>query len=217
MKPRKPHLRPPRLSWPGLFLAFLGVLSLAPAQASQLVPQNLKQMIQAADVIVSGDVAQVRDGIENGVPFTEVTLRVKGSIKREMAKDSRYKFRQYGLLKNRKLPSGKYLLASRIEGMPRWTVGEKVTAFLNKPSPRNGLTSPVGLAQGKLTASGSKVANAFDNQGLFRGMSVDPSHLNAAEADMLANKHGGAVEGGVLTNLVRRAVKEKWIEKGVMR
>ena len=198
-------------------IAMLCALAAVPAGASQLVPQNLKQMIQASDVIVSGDVAKVSDGIENGVPFTEVTLKVKGSIKRDLAKDSSYKFRQYGLLKNRKLPNGSYLLAAKIEGMPNWTVGEKVTAFLNKPSRRNGLTSPVGLAQGKLTASGSKVANAFDNQGLFRNVKVDPSHLNAAEAEMLANQGGGAVEGAVLTNLVRRAVKEQWIENGVMR
>jgi hypothetical protein len=47
-------------------------------------------------------------------------------------------------------------------------------------------------------------------------MSVDPSALNAKESAMLA-KPAGAVEGEVLMNLVKRAVKEKWIEKGVMR
>jgi hypothetical protein len=202
---------------PRLWLAALLALGTAlPAQASQLVPQNLKQMIQAADIVVSGDVAKLSDGIERGVPFTEITLKVKGSIKRDLSPDSSYKFRQYGLLKNRRMADGRYLLATRIEGMPRWTVGERVTAFMNKPSTHTGLTSPVGLAQGKLTGSGTRLANAFDNKGLFHGMTVDAGVLSPAEAAMLA-KPGGAVEGGVLTNLVKRAVKERWIEKGVMR
>ncbi|HEY1091091.1 MAG TPA: hypothetical protein VGE47_08375 [Burkholderiaceae bacterium] len=200
----------------GAALLGLGSMLLPQAQASQLVPQNLKQMIQAADIIVSGDVTKVSDGIDRGVPFTEITLKVKGSIKRDLAKDSSYKFRQYGLLKNRKLGNGQYLLASRIEGMPSWTVGEKVTAFINKPSAKTGLTSTVGLAQGKLTGSGSTVANSFDNRGLFKGMSVDANVLSPMEAAMLA-KNSGGIEGGVLTNLVKRAVKERWIEKGVMR
>jgi len=198
------------------FLLGLGALIAPLAQASQLVPQNLKQMIQASDIIVSGDVAKVTDGIDRGVPFTEITLKVKGSIKRDLAIDSSYKIRQYGLLKNRKMSDGRYLLASRIEGMPTWTVGEKVTAFMNKPSSHTGLTSPVGLGQGKLTGSGTLMANSFDNKGLFHGMTVDPGVLSPTEAEMLG-KSSGAVEGGVLTNLVRRAVKEQWIEKGVMR
>ena len=199
-------------------LALLGGLAAlcAPAHATQLVHQNLRQMIQAADLIVSGDVAKVSDGIAHGLPFTEVTLKVKGSLKRELSPGSSYKFRQYGLLKNRRLADGRYLLATRIEGLPSWTVGEKVTVFMNRPSAHSGLTTPVGLAQGKLTGSGSQVANAFDNRGLFQGMQVDASVLSPLEADML-KRNSGAVDGGVLHQLVRRAVKEQWIEKGVMR
>jgi len=199
-------------------LALLGGLAawLAPAQATQLVHQNLKQMIAAADVIVSGDVDKVSDGMDHGLPFTEVTLKVKGSVKRDLAAGSSYRFRQYGLLKNRRLPDGRYLLATHIEGMPTWAVGEKVTVFMNKPSARTGLTTPVGLAQGKLTGSGSQVANAFDNRGLFQGMEVDAAVLSPLEADML-KRNSGAVDGGVLNQLVHRAVKEQWIAKGVMR
>lgn len=199
-------------------LALLGGLAalLPAAQATQLVHQNLKQMIHAADLIVSGEVAKVSDGMDRGLPFTEVTLKVKGSLKRDLAAGSSYKFRQYGLLKHRRLADGRYLLATRIEGLPSWTVGEKVTVFMNKPSARSGLTTPVGLAQGKLTGSGSQVANAFDNRGLFQGMEIDASVLSPLEADML-KRNSGAVDGGVLNTLVRRAVSEQWIEKGVMR
>ncbi len=192
------------------------LLAAAPAQASQLVPQNLKQMIKVSELIVTGEVSKLTDGIQNGVPYTEITLKVKGSIKRDLATNSSYSFRQYGLLKPRKMADGRYLLASRIEGMPTWAVGEKVTTFLNKSSSYNGLTSPVGLAQGKFTAGGAKAANSFNNQGLFRGMTVDPTMLNANEAAMLATS-AGAVDTGVLLQLVKRAVKEQWIERGVMR
>ena len=48
-------------------------------RASQLVAQNLKQMIQEADVIVTGEVSKVTDGVENGLPFTEVTMKVNSS------------------------------------------------------------------------------------------------------------------------------------------
>jgi lipid-binding SYLF domain-containing protein len=87
---------------------------------------------------------------------------------------------------------------------------------MNKPASRTRMTTPVGMAQGKFTHSGAQVANSFDNRGLFKGMSVDSSVLNAKESAMLA-KPAGPVEGDVLMNLVKRAVNEKWVEKGVMR
>lgn len=194
----------------------LGLAAWPAAQASQLVPQNLKQMIHASALIVTGEVSKLSDGIQDGVPFTEVTLKVKGSVKRDLAKDSSYSFRQYGLLKPRKMADGRYLLPARIEGMATWKPGENVTVFLNRPSPRNGLTSPVGLAQGKLTAGGTQTANSFNNRGLFSGMTVEPGALNANEAAMLASR-GGPVETGVLLQLVKKAVREQWIERGVMR
>lgn len=198
--------------------AALGLLALAAptALASQLVPQNLTQMIRASDVILMGEVAKVSDGIERGVPYTEVTLKVKGSLKRQLKEKSMYSFRQYGLLKPRKMPDGRFMLPARIEGMPTWTVGESVTTFLNKPSAHNGLTSPVGLAQGKLTMGADKASNSFHNQGLFKGVTVEGATLSTDEKKMIANPNG-AVSSGVFLGLLKRAVKEQWVEKGVMR
>jgi hypothetical protein len=198
--------------------AALGLVALmaAPAQASQLVPQNLKQMIGKADLIVTGEVSKVTDGLQGNLPYTEVTLKVKGSFKRSLASGSSYRFRQYGLLKPRKMPDGSFMLPAKIEGMPNWTVGEQVTAFLNKPAAHTGLTTPVGLTQGKFTGGGSQAANSFNNQGLFKGMKVDPSYLRPGEAAMLA-RPAGAIDTGVLLQFVGRAVKEQWIESGVMR
>lgn len=204
-----------RHGWlPGLIL--FAAFWVAPAHASQLVPQNLKQMIRESDVIVTGDVVRITDGIENGIPYTEVTMKVSGSIKRDMKVNSSFSFRQYGLLKARRMSDGRYLLPTKIEGMATWTVGEKVTTFMNRPVGRSGMRTPVGMAQGKFTYSGSHAANSFDNRGLFQGVTVKPGVLSARESAMLA-KPAGAVEGDVLLNFVRRAVAEQWIEKGVMR
>ena len=199
---------------PGAFL--LAATATAPLHASQPLPQNLKQMIQESEVIVTGEVTRITDGIDNGLPFTEVTMKVNSSVKRDMALNSNYTFRQYGLLKPRKLQDGRYLLPAKIEGMATWTVGEKVTTFMNKPASKTRMTTPVGMAQGKFTYSGAQVANSFDNRNLFKGMSVDAGKLNAKESAMLA-KLAGAVEGEVLMNFVKRAVKDQWIEKGVLR
>ena len=200
-----------------LVLAIAAAALIAPpADASQLAPQNLKQMIKVSDLIVSGEVSKLADGIQDGVPYTEITLKVKGSIKRDLAPGSTFSFRQYGLLKARKMADGRFLLPAKIEGMPTWTVGENVTTFLNRPASRTGLVTPVGLAQGKFTAGGAKSANSFNNRGLFKDMQVDAQVLRPAEAAMLASK-GGPVETGVMLQLVKRAVKEQWIAKGVMR
>ncbi len=186
------------------------------AQATQLVHQNLSKMIRAADVIVSGEVIKVSDGIANGVPFTEISVKVKNSAKKTLAANSVYTFRQYGLLKARKLPDGRFMLPAKIEGMPSWTVGERVLSFMNKPASGTGLVTPVGLAQGKFTTTGTSVSNSFNNRALFEGVKVNADVLRPEEAALLAKTSGG-IDASSLQHLVQRAVTEQWIEKGVMR
>ncbi|MEJ6005080.1 hypothetical protein WG899_05945 [Paucibacter sp. AS339] len=218
MKVLRPTLAPPRALSSAIRTALLAAsASLAlPALATQLPPQNLSQMIAKADLIVSGQVTAVKDGIENGLPFTEVTLKVSGSAKQTLDTSSSYSFRQYGLLKPRKMSDGRYLLPAKIEGMPTWQVGERVLTFMNKPAAATGLRTPVGLAQGKFSINGSKAANAFNNEGLFEGVSVDSGLLRNSETAMLA-KRSGAVDLAVLQGLVNRAVKNNWVATGVMR
>ena len=172
-------------------------------------------MIGAADQIVTGEVLKVTDGIEKDVPFTQVTIKVKSSLKKDMKLDSLYTFRQFGLLKNRKLHDGRYMLANKIEGWPSWTVGEQVMTFMNKPASGTGLVTPVGLTQGKLISVGGKLSNSFSNVGLFQDVTIDPSVMSANEVALLA-KSVGAIDQGGLTHLVNRAVKENWIARGVM-
>jgi hypothetical protein len=213
MKLSAPHPKTPKHQLLAGVLALLAPL----AQATQLPPQNLSQMIAKADLIVSGEVTSVKDGIQDGVPYTEVTLKVAGSAKRDLAPKSSYTFRQFGLLKARRMADGRYLLPAKIEGMPSWHVGERVMTFMNKPATKTGLSTPVGLAQGKLSINGSKAANSFNNVGLFDGVQVTTRGLLRAPETAMLSKPSGAVDIHVLQGLVSRAVKNNWIATGAMR
>jgi hypothetical protein len=193
-----------------------GGFAAGPALATQLVQKNLTRLIAGADVIVSGRVKSVTDGIDNGVPYTEVTISVASSAKKKLAPRSDFKFRQFGLLNARKLPSGKFLVATAPEGFATFHADEQVIAFLVRPAAKTGLRSTVGLEQGKFTTMGGRTANAQFNRNLFAGVQVSPSLLSAAEAQML-KKPAGEVDAAVLMSLVNRAVAGRWIETGVMR
>ena len=156
------------------------------------------------------------DGIDdNGVPYTEVTIAVEKAAKGNVADDSKYTFRQFGLLKPRKMDNGMELLAVTPEGFARWSEGEQVLAFFYKPAPRTGLQTTAGLAQGKLSLTEGKLVNEFDNAGMFEGVEINDSLLSREERNMLTAP--GAVDAQTFMGLVSRAVSERWIENGEMR
>ncbi len=150
------------------------------------------------------------------MPYTEVTIRVEDTAKGGVAKDSSYTFRQFGLLKPRKMPNGHMLIATTPEGFPRWSVGEQVVAFLYHPASRTGLQTTAGMAQGKLTMASGRLSNEFNNVGLFDGVQVDDSLLTADERAML-DTQTGAVDAATFMGLVGRAVADGWVESGRMR
>jgi hypothetical protein len=115
------------------------------------------------------------------------------------------------------MADGRYLLPAKIEGMPTWVVGERVLTFMNKPSAKTGLSSPVGLAQGKFSINGSKAANSFNNVGLFDGVQVVTRGLLRAPETSMLSKNSGPVDVNVLQGLVSRAVKNNWIATGALR
>ncbi len=188
-----------------------------PAAAMQLVPANLTRLIDQSDLIVSGKVKSVTDGIDaKGLPYTEVTIAVGASAKKKLSPRSDFKFRQYGLLEARKMPDGRFLVAQAPEGFPAWRMDEQVVAFMYKPAAKTGLRTTVGLAQGKFTASGGRLANEQANQGLFKDVHVNAGLLSSAESSMLRGP-AGAVDAATLMGLVNRAVAGRWIETGAMR
>lgn len=188
-----------------------------PAAALQLAPANLTRLIGQSELIVSGKVQSVTDGIDaKGVPYTEVTILVGSSAKRKLAARSEFKFRQYGLLTSRKLPDGRFLVAKAPEGFPVWHRDEQIVAFLRKPASKTGLRSTVGLGQGKFTSTSGRLVNEQHNHGLFKGVQFNAGVLTPAESALLASP-AGAVDAAALMALVNRAAAGNWIEKGVMR
>lgn len=192
------------------------VLAAPAAQAMKLMRQNLTQLITESESILSGTVKSVTDGIaDNGVPYTEVIISVHSVAKGNVSEKSEYTFRQFGLLEPRTMPNGHKLLAVAPEGFSRWREGETVVVFMHKPASRTGLQTTAGMAQGKLSLVNGRLINDFGNAGMFDGVEIDGTLLNAEEQNML--KTPGAVDADTFMGLVSRAVADGWIDTGEMR
>ncbi len=201
----------------GLVVAATLALLAGPASAVSLKQQNLTQLIADSQSIVSGKVAKVTDGVTpGGLPYTEVTIEVADAVKGNLRGGQKYTFRQFGLLAPRKLPDGRTLLAVTPEGFPQWSTGERVVAFLHRPAKRTGLQTTAGLAQGKLRMMDGRIANEFQNRGLFEGVRIESSLLSEKERRMLAAP-AGAVDAATFIGLVGRAVDQRWVETGEMK
>jgi hypothetical protein len=199
----------------GLIVTLL-LLAAGPAHATQLVRQNLTQLISGSETIISGQVTKVADGFTaNGIPFTEVTIAVSGAAKGANPQQSTYTFRQFGLHTPRTLDDGTRYLGVSPEGFARWHEGEVVVAFLHRPASITGLQTTAGLAQGKFALRDGKFVNQFENRGLFDGVQVDVADLTDAQHNILTE--GGPADAGAFMELIRRAVAEQWIEQGEMR
>jgi hypothetical protein len=191
------------------------LLATSGAQAASLRNQNLTALISDSQSIIEGTVEHVTDGIDdNGIPYTEVTIFVRSSAKGEIADETEYTFRQFGLTRSRTMENGKQLLAVAPEGFARWNEGESVVAFLYKPASLTGFQTTAGMAQGKLSRENDNLLNDFDNEGLFEGVEINEDLLTPEEQIMLTTSGGVNVE--VFMNLVHRAVSEQWIENGEM-
>ncbi|WP_028763605.1 hypothetical protein [Shewanella colwelliana] len=199
-------------------LALLPALMLlgTPVQAAKLKPQNLKQLITESESILSGQVLSVTDGIsEQGVPYTEVTIKVNNAAKGQHDKNSTYTFRQFGLTKPRTNANGNKLLAVSPEGFPRWNANETVIVFMHKAAKLTGLRTTAGMANGKFVIQGSKVSNEFNNFGVFNDIEFAQGLLSESENSML--KATGAVNAADFMSLVGKAVSEQWISNGKMK
>jgi len=175
-------------------------------------PADMSHLIEGSELIVRGLTRSVTDGIENGVPYTEVTIQVKDALRGEFGKE--YTFRQFGLKAPRKV-DGKIFLAATPEGWAKYAVGEDVLLFLYPRATKTGLRTTAGLGQGKIKIESGNARSQLNNDRLFDGVEVNTT-LDEAENRLVASK-GGAVNSESLISFVRRAVKERWIERRVMR
>ena len=175
---------------------------------------NIVDLVDQSELILRGSVKEVTDGIENGVPYTEVKLEVTEALRGQFGDE--YTFRQFGLLKPRSMGNGKTYLGVTPEGWSKYAEGEDVVLFLYKQASVTGLRTTVGLGQGKLAINGSNVESQFSNEGLFENVDVNANLLNDRDKRVLATKKG-PVNKDSFMSLVRRAVKDKWVEGGKMR
>jgi hypothetical protein len=182
------------------------------AHAKSIKKQNIVDLLTHADSIVIGTVSGKTDGIQQGLPYTEITLDVGQSIKGDHG--SNYTFRQFGLIKPKSMGDGRVNLMVTPAGWPIYAKGEQVMLFLHKPASATGFQTTTGLTQGKFTVRGYQIANGDNNDSLFAGVRISRK-LNPTQQD-LVNQPGGAYAAEDFFSLVKTAVEENWIENGVM-
>ncbi len=181
------------------------------AESTSVRARTLVDLIELSEMIVLGDVRDVRDGFDaSGVPFTEITLDVGESVRGSLG--AQYTFRQFGLLEPRQLADGTWNLNVSPDGWPRFHKGERVVLFLHPAGELTGLRTTTGLFQGKFTVDeNGMVANLIGNQGLFKGVRETAGRLSPVEQKMLAQSKGG-IQLDTFLGLVRKAVQERWVE-----
>lgn len=175
---------------------------------------NVVDLIGESETILRGTVEEVTDGIENGVPFTEVTVRVTESLRGNPGE--KYSFRQFGLVSPKKMDNGKVNLNVTPAGWTTYSQAEDVVLFLNGKARLTGLQTTTGLGQGKVTLKGGNAQSQFGNVGLFENVEVDQKSLNDKDKRLFATRKG-AVNADSLLSFVRKAVKGRWVEGGKLR
>ncbi len=192
-------------------LALLAIGSNA-AMAKTIRKHNLVELMTHSDSIVVGTVTEKTDGFQGGLPYTEITLNVGRSLKGDHGQT--FSFRQFGLIEPRATGDGRVNLMVTPSGWPTYAVGEQVVLFLHKPASKTGLRTTAALTQGKFTIRDGRIANGIDNEALFAGVQIS-ANLEKAQRELLTRRSGAFPTADFLS-LVETAVRERWIEKGVM-
>src|SRR5215203_2586301 len=175
---------------------------------------NIVDLIADSETIISGMVKEVTDGFENGVPYTQVTVQVSESLRGQVGDE--YTFRQFGLVKPRKMENGKTYLGTTPAGWSKYEAGEDTMLFLYQRASQTGLQTTVGLGQGKVVFQGGNAVSQDNNEGMFENVDADAKLLNDKDKRLLATKKGEVNAEG-FKSFVRRAVNNKWVEGGKLR
>jgi len=152
-------------------IALLVIIGFSPrAEAVMVMPFNVEELARRAEKVFVGTCTNVSHKVnDRGIPVVEVTFVVTETIKGEVG--STVTFQQFDAQTRlppppttandriRELPQGIFAKAALIE-MPTYQLRQEVVLFLAAPG-KLGLTSPIGLVQGKLPiitlASGEKM------------------------------------------------------------
>ncbi len=147
----------------------LAILAGGYLSATTLRPLNLEDLTRKAGRIVVGRCISVEKVTHPklGIPVEKVTLRVERMLKGRGGRTLTFQVAS---------AAGGDLAGAGVAGIPRFRAGEKLLLFLY-PEGRSGLTSAVGLGQGKFLRrpdkNGKEVAvNGFGNRSLLKGLSA---------------------------------------------
>lgn len=153
----------------GSFLTAL--LFVTRTDAVMVTPFNIEELTQRADKVFVGTCTKVSRSVNaQDIPVLEVTFTVTEAVKGDVGQT--VTFQQLDP-QGQSLPTTKphpderiseaplgIFSAAKIAGLPTYSVGEEAVVFLAAPG-KLGLTTPIGLTQGKLPvttlASGQKV------------------------------------------------------------
>jgi len=197
-------------------LFFLALFATSFANATTFKRQaTIVDLLQHSEFIVRARVLSVNDGIDShGIPYTEVKLQVFESLKGQV--NGEFTFRQFGLLKPRKMENGLTNLMVTPASWATFTQGEETILFLHKQAAWTGLRTTAGLGQGKFNVQMAGAVNQVNNSGLFQNVYVDPTVLGTNEKRVMATAKG-PVNAKSFAALVKHAVDGQWVEKGKMR
>lgn len=182
-------------------VTLLGATAPLAAQRGAITkPLNLEQMAQRAESIVRATVTSAR--VERHPEFRNlwtvvVTLRVQQTLKGDH--EETLTFRQFIWdIRDRHDAAG-------------YRKGQDLVLLLGSTS-RYGLTSPVGMEQGRFRVvrgpAGQKlVVNGHGNAGLFRGMAERGKQLDPLAARLLRQERASPIEIQQFTELLQQLVR----------
>ena len=184
---------------PPLALLACALLSFSLAHASRVRPINIEEMSQRADRIFLGRCVGVRAELDPdlGQMVTYATFVTHRAVKGSAHGKVTIK------LLGDQVEDGSPVRG--IEGVPRFREGEEVVLFLYGDSGR-GLTSPVGLGQGKFVVFEDKLGkrqalNALGNETLFRNLSPG---ARKKLGELPTRPARGGIDPDALLDMVRR-------------
>lgn len=167
----------------GMLLLFAGY-----AHATSVIPLYLDELIDQSTVAFEGtctDNRTERDPVTNFV-VTYTTFAVSDVLKG--AAGAAYTIKQIGS----SLPGE--AVPFRIQGVPRFAVGESYVVFLAGVSDA-GFSSPIGLSQGRFTVSGAAGTRKVRNGRDFKDMTAHmPQGVPQRARDDMKSAQGPSME-----------------------
>jgi hypothetical protein len=174
------------------------LLAATPSRATVLKPFNLEELVANANRIFSGTVTHAEPGsiaVGGGtLPIVTYRLLIDNGFRGERT-GAVAEFRM--LTRQKATRVGPLMRYPLLADMPELEVGKRYLLFVTRPS-TVGLSTTVGLGQGFFHLTGEagneQAVNAFDNEGLFRGMTLpDLPRRGPVKYRLLAKRIGDVV------------------------